>query len=164
MKINLFPQAILGICIVLSALVLSTLSYAIWQWHSDWILAHDEVKPMVNVTQSDNDNEVIASLSTSHLFGQSLSKLGDMPITNLQLSVTGIVKVTTQPSNSISKAYISISGQPSKIYQMGDSLPYGVKVYEITTDAVILENDGHLEKLPLPREHLKFKSKAEELL
>jgi hypothetical protein len=69
------------------------------------------------------------------------------------------VKVEHELNGSISKAYISISGQPGKIYQIGDNLPYGVKVYDITPDTVILENDGHLEKLPLPREKLLFKRK-----
>jgi hypothetical protein len=55
-----------------------------------------------------------------------------------------------------------MSGQPSKIYQVGDSLPYGVKVHEITHDAVILENGGHLEKLPMTREKLKFKPRDTE--
>ena len=65
-------------------------------------------------------------------------------------------------SGPVSKAYISIDGQPSKIYQVGESLPSGVKVYDITPNEVVLENDGNLEKLPLPREQLKFKPKLEE--
>ena len=100
---------------------------------------------------------MIASIPDEHLFGKAFSKSGDVPITNLQLRVTGIVKVQDEENGSYSKAYISISGQPSKIYQVGDSLPYGVKVYAISHDTVILENGGRLEKLPLPREKLVFK-------
>jgi type II secretory pathway component PulC len=102
----------------------------------------------------------ITSVPNEHLFGKMVSKTGAMPVTNLQFRVTGIVKVDTEKYEAFSKAYISISGQPSKIYQIGDSLPYGVKVYDITSDAVILENEGHLEKLPLPREHPTFKPKT----
>jgi len=91
------------------------------------------------------------------LFGNTYSKNGDVPISDLELRVTGIVKVENETVGSASKAYISISGQPSKIFQVGDSLPYGVKVHDISFDAVILENGGHLEKLPLPRETLEFK-------
>ncbi|MBX3709943.1 MAG: hypothetical protein KIT56_05910 [Gammaproteobacteria bacterium] len=159
-NINLSMRTMIGIFIALLAMVCATFLYVVWQWHSDWGLAHDKPEPISTITTPDTMNKIISSISGEHLFGQSLNKLGDMPITNLQLSVTGIVKVETEQSHSVSKAYISIAGQPSKIYQLGDHLPYGVRVYEITSDAVILENDGHLEKLLLPREHLKFKPKT----
>jgi hypothetical protein len=100
---------------------------------------------------------MINSLPEKHLFGQAFSRTDGMPISNLQLRVTGIVKVNTETGKEVSKAYISISNQPAKIFEVGDTLPYGVKVYSITPDAVVLENDGHLEKLPLPREKLQFK-------
>ena len=86
--------------------------------------------------------------------------MSQMPVTNLQMRVTGIVKMSGQ-SNS-SKAYISVEGQPGKIYQEGDDLPNGVRIYTISDDAVILDIDGRFEKLPLPREKLQFKSRPKE--
>jgi type II secretory pathway component PulC len=112
------------------------------------------------LTKTNQDNAMIASISGDHIFGKS-SNLGQMPVTNLQMKVTGIVKVSEQ-SGLTSKVYISVSGQASKIYKVGDNLPYGVKIYEITPDAVVLENDGHLEKLPLPREKIIFKPRKVE--
>lgn len=147
----------IGISIIIGIMVLFMTIYSLHQWHVDWIIAHDRSAEHIPVTTKDETADMIAAIPEEHLFGQSFSQGGAVPITNLQLSVTGIVKVDTENNGSVSKVYISMAGAPSKIYQAGDSLPYGVKVYEITDDTVILENDGHLEKLPLPRERLQFK-------
>lgn len=154
-NINLNRHTVLAICASLMLLVGITLSYALWQWHRDWLLAHQETITVSPLATIDETAEMIAAIPSYHLFGQSFSN-GTVPITNLQLRVTGIVK-SFHEANGGSKAYISISGQPGKIFQVGDNLPYGVKVYEITPDTVILQNDGRLEKLPLPREKIKFK-------
>src|SRR5579885_1573281 len=158
-NINLSQRTALVICLGVAALACLTFGYAACQWRSDWILVHQASTEMPVLYNSNQISDLVSAIPDEHLFGTSKNKLGNMPITNLQLRVTGIVKVDTEQLGAYSKAYISIAGQPSKIYQVGDVLPYGVKVYDITSDAVILENDGHLEKLPLPREQLKFKPK-----
>lgn len=153
---QLLERSQVGICALIALTVLITLITAAWQWHQDWQLAH--ATPKVTATApTDRTAVLLAALPSDHLFGQDLTKVGEMPISNLQLHVTGIVKTNTEEGVYVSKAYISIAGGPSKIYQIGDSLPYGVKVYGITADAVILENDGRLEQLPLPRQELIFK-------
>ncbi len=149
-------QSAIGVCAAMATLVFLTLLVAGAQWHSDWLLSQQS-SIQTAVAPSESSGDLIARIPDDHLFGKAFSKTGDMPISNLQLRITGIVKVNTEQGGSVSKAYISMEGQPSKIYQVGDSLPYGVKVYEITSDTVILENNGHLEKLPLPREKLQFR-------
>jgi type II secretory pathway component PulC len=156
LNIQFSQRTILGIIAVLIFLTLLTIFLTIQQWRSDWELTH-QVIPAVTPAQNDAAN-MIAALPSTHLFGQSLS--GEMPISSLQMRVTGIVKVENE-EGSLSKAYISVSGQPSKIYQKGDNLPHGVRIYAITPDSVILERDGQLEKLPLPREKLEFKERTE---
>jgi general secretion pathway protein C len=148
--------------LLLAIVAFFLIGYSLWRWHGDWVIAHQPLtaKPTLNAT--DETATMIAGIPDDHLFGNTYSKNGDVPISDLQLRVTGIVKVENETSTSVSKAYISISGQPSKIYQVGDSLPYGVKVHEITADAVILENGSRLEKLPLPREKLEFKPRPAE--
>ncbi len=158
-QINFSQRSMMGIGAAIAALICITFFYSAWQWHNDWLLAHQETSTVPAMAKTDEMADMIAAIPDEHLFGKPFTKTGQMPITNLQLRVTGIVKVDTEQYGVFSKAYISIAGQPSKIYQIGDSLPYGVKVYDITPDAVILENEGHLEKLPLPREPLKFKPK-----
>lgn len=150
-------NAPLIIATALGLVVLMTTINDFRQWYSDWATTrlHETTAQAFNA--KDETAEMIAAIPSEHLFGQKLAG-SNMPITSLELRVTGIVKAA-EGTESTSKAYISISGQPSKIYQVGDSLPYGVKVYEITADTIILENDGHLEKLPLPRDRLQFKNR-----
>lgn len=157
---NIQHRALLGLCAILSVLTLWTLSYTFWQWRHDWALAHQSITEKPTLSSNNQTAAMIAALPDAHLFGQSIHA-GNVPITNLQLQVTGIVEVPGDQAKTFSKAYISISGQSSKIYQSGDSLPDGVKVYDIRNDAVILNNDGRLEKLPLPRHTLEFKSRDE---
>lgn len=145
----------LGLCAVLGVMVFITFIADVWQWHNDWALAHQTTPPRAVSPDDGANTNLIASLPQQHLFGQSLLADGEVPVTNLQLRVTGITKVIDEQNNDISKADISIAGGTGKIYRVGDELPDGVKIYQIDRDAVILENDGHLEKLPLPRETLK---------
>lgn len=160
---NIKQRVSIAICALLSTITLITFVYALQQWHSDWTLTRKIIAPPSLSSNAEN-SAIIMSIPHTHLFGEASTKLGNMPITNLQLHVTAIIKINNDPEHSWTKAYISIAGQPSKAYRIGDELPYGVKVYDITSYAVILENDGHLEKLPLPREPLQFKAKISETI
>ena len=161
---NLNQRTITGICAFWTALFILTFIYTVYQWHQDWTFAHQPLAGVSNSSSTHQAAAMIAAIPDNHLFGKSLAK-NDVPVTNLELRVTGIVKIEGEQTDAISKAYISISGQQSKGYQVGDNLPYGVKVYDITPETVILENDGRLEKLPLPRTPLQFKPKnTKELL
>lgn len=151
---------LLGGVIALSLCVAATLIYVISAWYLDWMLAHQTIH--ASAKQDNNAAaQMIAAIPSQHLFG--ISPKSEMPVTNLQLSVTGIARETDENNENVSKAYISIAGAPSKIFQVGDTLPDGVKIYEITPDTVILENAGQLEKLPLPREKLEFKPRETEI-
>lgn len=148
------------ICVAVFALFLLALLYSIFQWQQDWRLAHKELANDSPAIVLNEPNDFIAKLPEAHLFGQAVNKVGEVPTSTLQLLVTGIVKSDADAEQS--KAYISIAGQPSKIYRTGDDLPYGVKVYSILKDAVIVENNGRLEKILLPREPLHFKSRVKD--
>ncbi len=148
-------------CAILILLSLSLFAYALWQWRADWVLAHQQAPSQV-VEKIDDTTDLIATLPQIHLFGHALRGAGDMPISNLQLRVTGIVEVASNAMGQQSKAYISMAGEREKIFRVGDSLPYGVKIYAITADAIILENEGQLEKLPLARAKLQFKTRDKE--
>ena len=146
---------LLSACIGLVIMICFTLFYSVWQWHSDWALTH--LQPAaIPQTFKDNTIDIINTLPNKHAFGQALTS-GSVPITNLQLRVTGIVMMNNNETHSDSKAYISMAEQSSKIYRVGDMIADGIKIYDITPDTVILENDNHIEKIPLPREKLKFK-------
>jgi hypothetical protein len=139
---NANPQqrATLFLCVILGIMLCLTLIYALQQWYSDWHLTHQEAINSVTITPQEAKENLLSAIPNTHIFGQTLSEAGSAPITNLQLRVTGIMSVTPEENGTLSKAYISMSGQSSKIYHTGDNLPYGVKIYAITPDTVILEN------------------------
>lgn len=149
------------VSVLLGAALLLTLIFSLQQWYADWVIAHAS-KTSAYISTKNETAEMIAAIPDEHLFGQNLTESGNAPISNLGLKVTGIVKIDEPNAQSVSKVYISISGKPSKIFRVGDELADGVKVYDITSDTVILDNDGHIEKLPLPREGLTFKPRDRE--
>ncbi len=155
LTINLTQKNTILLCATFIGITLFTVWGAAWQWHHDWELTHQPISTSQKITPMTAEKNLATTIADHHLFGKSVVSV---PITNLQLRVTGILK----EENDSSKASISTSGQPDKLYQVGDELPDGVKVYAITNHAVILENEGHLEKLPLPREQLQFKPRDTE--
>lgn len=152
-SINLPQQAVNAIYGGIAVVIALTFIVCLAQWRDDWKLAHQSPPAATQIT--DKTVTMIAAIPDNHLFGKSAG--GKIPISSLELRVTGIVKVSNEQGNEVSKAYISQAGQPAKIYQVGDQVTNGVKIYSIAADTVILENDGALEKLPLPREPLVFK-------
>jgi len=148
-------RAMMGLCLGMAALVFLTFTCSVQQWYKDWAITRQASASSVVIAKIDQASDLIAAIPSYHLFGKPISQV---PVSNLHMSVTGIVKVSNQ-SGLVSKAYISIDGQASKIYKVGDELPNGVRINAISHDAVILENDGKFEKLPLPRQKLNFKPK-----
>jgi len=153
LNINLPQQAVNAIYGGLAILVGMTLIVCVMQWREDWHLAHQAPAP---VTQSvDKSIAMIAAIPGNHIFGKSAG--GKIPISSLEIKVTGIVKTEDEEGNETSKAYISQGGQPAKIYIVGDKITDGVKIHSISADTVIVDNGGELEKIPLPRQPLEFK-------
>ena len=145
-------QAGIAINIIMSIFLLMALVSGVSNiWDAIWA-GHE--KPVMHVALTKNkDQELVMGLPREHLFGQRISASSTLPITSLQLQLTGIMKVGI--SNE-SKALISESGKPAQVYGVGDVLPSGIKVYAVNEDEVVLERDGHLEKLPLARSPLSF--------
>lgn len=154
------PRYFLLILFIMGSLCAMSLFNVIKGWRADWQLVHQPVPVQLAEIDNHENERVVETIPSMHLFGQAIAK-GKVPVTNLQLKVTGIVQVENK-HYGVSKAYISVAGQPSQVYQLGESLPYGVKVYSINKNMVILENNGHLEKLLLPREEPTFKPNVPE--
>ena len=137
-----------------SVLCVDTLS----QWHTDFVLtkksATSTVAPLLVL-------DSIEQIPERHLFGKLGAAENYLPITSLQLRLVGVIK--SEPEQ-LSKVIISESGQPGKVYQIGDTLPCGVSVASIADDGVVLANGDHLEKLPLRRSRLQFQGPPKSLL
>ena len=147
-----------GILALLLLLTVTLLLIDVSKWYSDIRFLYNTEKSNQTKNSLDETTLMIESLPEVHLFGQAYTHDQDVPLSDLQLNITGIVKT----ENAVSKVYISAQGQPSKIYKIGDRLPEGVKVYDITKDAVIFEHNNRLEKLPLARQPLEFKNRTHE--
>jgi len=133
--------------------LLLALYFAIMNVKSDFKLTHKKVTPLAQVVSVDNKTQrLIAALPSAHLFGQKAEASDYIPITSLSLHLTGIIKV----NEGISKAIISNAGKVGMVYGVGDKLPGGIRVHLIDKTGVVLENVGHLEKLPLLRPALTF--------
>ncbi len=145
---------------IFSLFLLITLVEIPITWHRDYLLAQTAVTTKMAQPASDQTIALIMQLPDQHLFGAS-GQAADLPITSLQLHLVGIVKADTE---SASRVIISEAGQPGKVYQIGDSLTSGVHIKAITADGVILENGGHMEKLPLSRPPLTFQGMPKNIL
>lgn len=147
-----------SLAIALSLVLFCTMAWGITTWTADWQLIHESA-PAIDI-KPNHPMAAETSAVNSHLFGQALTADGGAPITNLALRVVGISKVFNESGNDVSRATISIAGDAGKSYQVGDALPDGVKIIGIERHFIMLENNDHLEKLPLPREQLIFKPRA----
>jgi general secretion pathway protein C len=70
--------------------------------------------------------------------------------TNIPLVLTGVIAVE-DPRNGL--AIIGENPQAGKVYAVGDSVPGGVKLHSVYNDRVILDRNGTLESLALPRQN-----------
>jgi type II secretory pathway component PulC len=144
----------LSVFVLASILSVVTFGYMLYTWKSDFALIYST--PVTHsVEKLDETLTLSAKIPELHLFGIASDADSDfLPVTNLQLRLTGIVK---EPDGLNSHAVIAASGNPGKIYRIGDELVSGIIINAINTDNVILEHNGRLEKLPLVRAPLLFR-------
>ncbi|MDR3492518.1 MAG: type II secretion system protein N [Gammaproteobacteria bacterium] len=154
-------QVGLALSILLSVILLTMLFTTFSTWYSDFLLTQRKVVTTA-APVTDEVSLAISQIPTLHLFGMSSeADAAFLPITSLQLHLTGIIKV--YPDN-LSKAIISEAGQPGKVYAVGDVLTAGIKISAVNDNGVVLEHGGRLEKLPLARSVLSFQDAPKSLL
>lgn len=149
--------------VVMAGLLCISFVSMVLSWHSDMKILHAKTNIQMHM-QSDHDvGNRIRQIPTWHLFGASdvVDQSETLPITSLQLRLLGVIKAVPE---GLSKVIISESGQPGKVYKMDDTLSSGVKVHAITSDGVVFENGGRLEKLLLQRSPLLFNGMPKPLL
>lgn len=149
--------------VAIGLLVLFSLISMPYDWYSDIKLAKARAAAAKNQPAVDQVALLSKKIPDFHLFGigPGGASTDTIPITSLQIKLVGVIKAVPE---SASRVIISESNQPGKVYQVGDKLTSGVKVYAITTDGVILQNGTRLEKLPLQRSNLIFQGMPKQLL
>lgn len=149
-----------GVSSLLGLLTLAAVIQTITTWYDDIVIAHSTVARAGAQSAMDSTAQLITQIPEEHIFGK-LGNEGALPITSLQIRLVGVIK--SEPESQ-SRVIISEAGQPGKVYAIGDTLPSGIMVNAIADDGVILENGGHLEKLPLRRSTLSFQGMPKPLL
>jgi general secretion pathway protein C len=97
----------------------------------------------------------IQSVVSAHLFGVAAVDLGSQDPTNAPQSSANLVLAgtiaTQNPKRGV--AIVSDGGAPSKVYSVGDRIG-GASLHSVYLDRVILDRNGALETLQLPRQLL----------
>lgn len=126
-----------------------------------WLASALPPAPSAQLASRSGANKALPDIASWHLFGArppaaiAAGQVANLPVTTLQLTLEGLFADTVTKE---AKALIAPPGRPSEAYGVGDALPGDATVYQILDDGVILERNGHLEKLTLPIQPLKFGS------
>jgi general secretion pathway protein C len=92
----------------------------------------------------------VSAITDAHLFGTPARADGaNAPQTNMALVLTGII-AGNDPQNGL--AILGPTAQSAKVYAVGDNVPGGAKLHSVYSDRVVIDRDGQLESLALPRQ------------
>ena len=94
----------------------------------------------------------LAAITNAHLFGAAPPPKQDganAPQTSIPLVLTGTI-AGNDPQNGL--AILGQTAQTAKVYAVGDNVPGGAKLHSVYSDRVVIDRDGQLESLALPRQ------------
>lgn len=116
--------------------------------------AIDEINPLPAAAAPSRRVDVAAIVS-SHLFGAAQADApaavdaANAPQTSMPLVLTGII-AADEPQAGL--AIVGQNAGSTKVYAVGDNLPGGARLHSVYSDRVLLERNGRLESLTLPRQ------------
>jgi general secretion pathway protein C len=92
----------------------------------------------------------VRDIVAAHLFGEAAATAADgsAPQTAVQLVLAGVMAVA-DPKRGL--AIIGPSAAGARLYTVGDAVPGGVKLYSVYAEHVLLDRDGTIESLLLPK-------------
>ncbi len=94
----------------------------------------------------------VATIANAHLFGAApvpKADDADAPASSVALILTGII-AGDDPQSGL--AILGPNAQTAKVHAVGDTVVGGVKLHSVYTDRVIIDRNGQLESLTLPRQ------------
>jgi general secretion pathway protein C len=101
------------------------------------------IRPSINPTLQ------LAVIVNAHLFGVSgVTASGDAPTTTMPLVLAGVI-ADKDPAKG--QAIIGENAGAAKLYAVGGAIPGGAHLHAVYSDRVLLERNGGLETLKLPR-------------
>lgn len=115
--------------------------------------------PMLSATEQQTKTAEVAKLAdiaSLHVMGEyRMTSAEHLPVTQLPLALQGLYY---DESGQRSRAIVSQNGGVPTTVQVGDKIA-GATVKQILAQNLVLDNAGHLERLPLPMKELRFHSK-----
>jgi general secretion pathway protein C len=94
-----------------------------------------------------------AMIANADLFGApkavAVASAENAAPTNIPLVLTGII-AASDPKNGL--AIIGENASNAKVFAVGDTVPGGVKLHSVLSDKVLLDRNGTIESLALPRQ------------
>jgi general secretion pathway protein C len=97
----------------------------------------------------------VAAITNAHLFQAAAvapaQNAANAPQTRMPLVLTGII-AADDPRNGL--AILGPTAAAAKVYAVGDSVPGGAKLHSVLSDRVVIDRNGTLESLMLPRQPL----------
>src|SRR5512140_1228737 len=105
-------------------------------------------------TPTQSENVDVEAITSAHLFGEApveAGMKGDVSTaqqTSLPLVLVGII-AADDPKDGL--AILGENAAGAKVYAVGDNVPGGAKLHQVLSDKVIIDRNGVLESLMLPR-------------
>jgi general secretion pathway protein C len=97
----------------------------------------------------------VAAIANAHLFGEPPIAAAqgqdgtNAPQSSLPLVLVGII-AADDPQNGL--AILGENAAAAKVYAVGDNVPGGAKLHSVLSDRVLIDRNGQLESLMLPRQ------------
>jgi general secretion pathway protein C len=113
-----------------------------------------KVAPAPTTQASSTQTVNVAAIVDSHLFGMAAveakpaQNAANAPQTSLPLVLVGII-AADDPHDGL--AILGENAAGAKVYAVGDNVPGGAKLNSVLSDRVMIERNGNLESLMLPR-------------
>jgi len=92
----------------------------------------------------------VAALKNAAVFGVAGS--GDPTVIKTSSSELKLSGLLAEDDATLGQAIISDASGPAQVYRVGSMLPGGSRLREVRSDHVILDRNGTLERLDLPRQ------------
>jgi general secretion pathway protein C len=91
----------------------------------------------------------LALIVNAHMFGSAgVTSTGEAPQTTMPLTLAGVI-ADKDPNKG--QAIIGENAMAAKLYAVGGAIPGGARLHAVFADRVLLERNGAIEALSLPR-------------
>jgi general secretion pathway protein C len=98
----------------------------------------------------------VSQVSQYHVFGVYNDNMANLPETQLQLTLQGVMLSVSNQGQGQSYAIISSPSVPAKSYKVGDTIPGDATLKKILKDQIVISYQGVMQSLKLPVDQLTF--------